>query len=253
MLRAARKSIVACLILVGGLQAQESVALKPNVEASPGQVQIQIRLLSLNRTKLQAHEYEIDDNGRLIRLEKALNQNRLQISDGPTPTTSMAVDPVTDDEAVERVLVDWRDRLNVLTVIAEPTLVTLDGREAEFHSGGWLDVPVPQAGGAFKSERWRLGTICDIRPLVIDSDRINLEIACRYRRTDPTRDVLIGQTRVPTISHDFDVKLTSQVQSGRANIIRGLVQKRVVDGELVETESLLIYRATLVSAATQTK
>jgi Flp pilus assembly secretin CpaC len=243
MLRAVGLSFVVLIVSVSRLTAQEVVGVA-SPSSLPHQVQLQFRLLSLDRTALGRNPVEIDNAGRLVRLEQTFDPNRLQVGNGAA--AAMSIDLVTDEPGLERLITEWRDRAEVLTILAEPTLVTLNGQEAEFHSGGWLDVPVPQAGGTFKNERWRLGLICDCRPVVLDANRLRLEIACRYRRTDPNRGVTINQVRVPTIYHDFDVNLASQVESGQLHVIHGLLQKRIVDGRLVETESLLLYKAVIV-------
>jgi pilus assembly protein CpaC len=63
-------------------------------------------------------------------------------------------------------------------ILAEPTLTTLTGQEAQFVSGGEFPIPVPQGGfmGMVTIQFKEFGVIVDFLPLVLDSGRINLKI-----------------------------------------------------------------------------
>ncbi|MEH6626066.1 MAG: type II and III secretion system protein family protein [Motiliproteus sp.] len=62
------------------------------------------------------------------------------------------------------------------TVLAEPTLTTLSGQEAEFLSGGEFPIPVPGDEGSVTIEFKEFGVGLKFLPVVLDSGRINLKL-----------------------------------------------------------------------------
>lgn len=80
-------------------------------------------------------------------------------------------------------------------ILAEPTLTTLTGQEAEFLSGGEFPIPVPQSGGAsgavtvtFKE----FGVGVKFLPVVLDSGRINMKMAVSVSELSNATSVVLG-------------------------------------------------------------
>lgn len=61
-------------------------------------------------------------------------------------------------------------------ILAEPTLTTQTGQQAEFFSGGEFPIPVPQERGSVTVEFKKFGIGVKFLPLVLDAGRINLKL-----------------------------------------------------------------------------
>jgi pilus assembly protein CpaC len=99
-----------------------------------------------------------------------------------TPTiqgTGMFFSHLNGRYAFEAAITASRNK-GLAKILAEPTLTTLTGQDAEFLSGGEFPIPVPQSGGTtgavtivFKE----FGVGVKFLPVVLDSGRINMKMA----------------------------------------------------------------------------
>ena len=96
----------------------------------------------------------------------------------------------------------------VAKILAEPTLTTLTGQEAEFLSGGEFPIPVPQGGtvGGITIEFKPYGVGLKFLPVVLSDGRINLKINVSVSE-------LTGQNSV--VLSDEDVSLRTFVPALR--------------------------------------
>jgi pilus assembly protein CpaC len=90
-------------------------------------------------------------------------------------------------------------------ILAEPTLTTLTGQEAEFLSGGEFPIPVPQQNGAVTIEFKKFGVGVRFLPVVLDSGRINLKLAISVSELVTPNSVAITRTeyRRPSLFRRF--------------------------------------------------
>lgn len=75
--------------------------------------------------------------------------------------------------------IDAANEHHLAKILAQPTLTTLSGQEANFFSGGEFPVPVPQSGlsnGTITVQFKKFGIELKFLPLVLDSGRINLNM-----------------------------------------------------------------------------
>jgi pilus assembly protein CpaC len=115
-------------------------------------------------------------------------------------------------------------------VLAEPTLTTLTGQEAEFLSGGEFPIPVPQSGitGNVTIKFKEFGVLVNFLPLVLDSGRINLKIDVAV--SELSRDVPVTLGVQGTASTFFipsltkrSAKATVELADGQTIGIAGLI------------------------------
>ncbi len=64
----------------------------------------------------------------------------------------------------------------VAKILAEPTVTTLTGQEAQFLSGGSFPIPVPEQNGVIGIVYKDFGVKLVFQPLILDSGRINLKL-----------------------------------------------------------------------------
>ena len=71
-------------------------------------------------------------------------------------------------------------------LLAEPTLVTLDGRPANFNVGGQVPIPLQQALGVTTVTYRSFGTMIDFVPIVLGNGMIRLEVRPDITEIDPS-------------------------------------------------------------------
>jgi pilus assembly protein CpaC len=122
---------------------------------------------------------------------------------------------------------------NILQILAEPNLVTTNGKEAYFLVGGEFPVPVLQGGGnagAVTIQFREFGIRLRFTPLVTENKTIKLHLAQEVSTLDAANGVTFSGFVIPAISTrrtESDVELGE----GQSFVVSGLLDNR-------ETESL---------------
>lgn len=110
-------------------------------------------------------------------------------------------------------------------ILAEPTLVTISGRPAQFNSGGEFPIPVPQSLGTISIEYKKFGTQLDFVPIVLGNGNIRLEVRPRVSEIDRSRSVVLQGTTVPAL-RIREAETGVEMQAGQTLAIAGLVYSR---------------------------
>jgi pilus assembly protein CpaC len=122
-------------------------------------------------------------------------------------------------------VLDTMRRDNLLKIMAEPTLVTVNGRPAMFNSGGEFPLPIAQSLGTVTAEWKKYGTQVDFVPIVLGNGKVRLEVHPRISERDDANGATIGTTFVPAIkSREADTGV--ELSAGESLAIAGLVQSR---------------------------
>jgi pilus assembly protein CpaC len=122
---------------------------------------------------------------------------------------------------------------NILQILAEPNLVTTNGKEAYFLVGGEFPVPVLQGGGnagAVTIQFREFGIRLRFTPTVTDNKTIKLHLAQEVSTLDTANGVTFSGFVIPAISTrrtESDVELGE----GQSFVVSGLLDNR-------ESESL---------------
>src|SRR4029077_7621441 len=112
---------------------------------------------------------------------------------------------------------------NLARLMAEPTLVSLDGRPAQFNVGGQGPIPVQQALGVTTVQYRQFGTQIDFVPIVLGNGMIRLEVRPDITEIDPSlRDTVPGVPGFRQRTADTAVEL----KAGQTLAIAGLVFTR---------------------------
>jgi pilus assembly protein CpaC len=108
-------------------------------------------------------------------------------------------------------------------LLAEPTLVTLDGRPANFNVGGQVPIPLQQALGVTTVTYRQFGTAIDFVPIILGNGMIRLEVRPDITEIDPTlRDTVTGVPGFRQRTADTAVEM----KAGQTLAIAGLVFTR---------------------------
>ncbi|MET0658696.1 MAG: type II and III secretion system protein family protein [Steroidobacteraceae bacterium] len=79
-------------------------------------------------------------------------------------------------EFMANVVLDAYQQKGLAKILAEPTLTTLTGQEAQFLSGGSFPIPVSQDNGTIGIEFKDFGVKLIFQPLILADDRVNLKL-----------------------------------------------------------------------------
>ena len=155
-----------------------------NMIEVPGeaQVMLKVRIAQLKRTALRniGLNFQINPKGTL---------GEFFFNSSLAPSTNPVA--VFSGEEVS-LLINALTQNNTMKLLAEPNLVTLSGRPASFLSGGSFPVPTVVTGGTFGavgSSFQGYGTQLQFTPIVLDKDRIRLQVTPSYSELDRTNSV----------------------------------------------------------------
>ncbi len=115
---------------------------------------------------------------------------------------------------------------NVLKILAEPTLIALNGQEAQFLAGGEFPYPVPQSLAVTTIKFKKFGVGLSFTPTVLSNDHISVIVAPEVSELDFQNAVQIQGFVIPSIS----VRRASTVvelADGQSFAIAGLLQDTV--------------------------
>ncbi len=120
---------------------------------------------------------------------------------------------------------------NLVKVMADPTVVAIDGRPASFNSGGEFPILVPAGLGQVGVEFREFGTRLDFVAKVRGDGRIALEVRPTISEIDASRTVSISGVSVPGLRSRF-VDTAVELRAGQTLALAGLLQTRT------ETQSI---------------
>lgn len=113
-------------------------------------------------------------------------------------------------------------------VLAEPTLVTLTGQEAEFLSGGEFPIPVSSGDGKVTVKFKEFGVGLKFRPIVLDSGNINMELNVGVSELSSQNSIGVGVNStsnifaIPSLTKR-NVSSTVELADGQTMGIAGLL------------------------------
>ena len=120
---------------------------------------------------------------------------------------------------------------NLIKVMADPTVVAVDGRPASFNSGGEFPIVVPAGLGQVGIEFREFGTRLDFVSKVRGDGRIWLDVRPTISEIDSSRSVTINGVSVPGLRSRY-VDTSVELRAGQTLALAGLLQTRT------ETQSI---------------
>ncbi len=126
--------------------------------------------------------------------------------------------------------IDALKEQGLLKVLAEPTLITLSGKTANFLAGGEFPIPVPQSSGTggttITIEYKPFGVGLNFSPTVLSSKKISMQVAPEVSELDFSRAVSISGFVVPAIT-TRRVSTVVELADGQSFAIAGLLNEQV--------------------------
>jgi pilus assembly protein CpaC len=108
---------------------------------------------------------------------------------------------------VGQLVLDAAQQQGLARILAEPTVTTLNGQEAQFLSGGSFPIPVPEQNGTIGIEYKDFGVKLLFQPLILETGRINLKLNVSVSQLVSTNSLVVSPI---TSSHVFAVPALSE-------------------------------------------
>lgn len=120
---------------------------------------------------------------------------------------------------------------NLLQILAEPTLIAVNGKEASFLAGGQFPFPIVQPGAGFTAVTISFkdfGVKLNFTPLIQPNGNIHLRVVPEVSTLDFANALTISGFTVPALStRRADTEF--ELQDGQSFVIAGLMDNRVTD------------------------
>jgi pilus assembly protein CpaC len=158
-------------------------------------------------------------------------------SSGETLTDSQRIQ-TTISEAINAILrfsnngTNWTAFIDALKeeglvkVLAEPNLITLSGKAAEFLAGGEFPYPVPQEEGTITIQYKSYGVGLKFTPTVLSNKKISMQVTPEVSDLDYANAVSTGGALVPGLTIRR-VSTTIELADGQSFAIAGLLRDDV--------------------------
>jgi len=136
------------------------------------------------------------------------------------------------DNTLFNLAIDAAKENGLAKILAEPTLTTLTGEEAEFLSGGEFPIPVPRGDDGITIEYREFGVELKFLPVVLGSGKINvrLNIAVSELVNSNTIGIRTAETNaafvVPSLNKRSAMS-TVELREGQSIAIAGLINDRL--------------------------
>ncbi|GAB4151874.1 MAG: hypothetical protein Tsb009_27470 [Planctomycetaceae bacterium] len=114
---------------------------------------------------------------------------------------------------------------SLLKILAEPELVTTNGRPANMLAGGEFPILVPQSLGTVTIEWRQFGVRLEAVPIILGRGRVRLELQPEVSERDLTNSVEVNGLRVPGLT-TRRVNTQVEMRFGETFMIAGLLSTR---------------------------
>jgi len=122
-------------------------------------------------------------------------------------------------------LLDALQQNNLAKILAEPNIVAVSGRPAQFNEGGEIPIVVPQSLGTASIEFKKFGTQVDFLPIVLGNGNIRLEVRPRISELDSSNGVTLQNVQIPALTVR-EVDTAVEMKAGQTFALAGLIQRR---------------------------
>jgi pilus assembly protein CpaC len=190
-----------------------------NMLQIPGvhQIALKVKIAELNRSAARNSGLNLDANIRF----NGGRDGQLLLNTLLNSSTTASIFGAFNDFDIDLGL-NYLKTQGVIRVLSEPTLVTMNGKPANFHAGGQFAVPtaVGVGGiGAIATEFKLFGVSVNFLPTILDKDRIRLNISPSFSQV--ASGLSVGGT--PGIT-DRSVTTTVEMREGQTLAIAGLLE-----------------------------
>jgi pilus assembly protein CpaC len=148
----------------------------------------------------------------------------------PSITNAGLFGSFLSSEFVANAVLDAYQQHGLAKILAEPTVTTQTGQEAQFLSGGSFPIPVPEQNGVIGIEYKDFGVKLNFLPLILDNGRINLKLNVSVSELTATNSIVVTPITsstvfaVPSITERRAIS-TVELADGQSIGIAGLMSE----------------------------
>ena len=202
------------------------------------QVMLEVRVSEISRSLLRRLGFNfnyISSSGRNFGLSLLNRLTSLPAAGFPTAgvEASDAINAIfrfLSQDTTWTVFIDALKEEGLLKVLAEPTLITLSGKTANFLAGGEFPIPVPQSSGGggttITIEYKPFGVGLNFTPTVLGNKKINMQVTPEVSELDFSNALTTGGFVVPSIT-TRRVSTVIELADGQSFAIAGLLKDDV--------------------------
>ena len=191
------------------------------------QVLLKVKVMEISRTKLRTLgvDWGFDAGGGdfvFNSINDIITRDGEFFFDNAGETFSFGI---ADSNSFFFATLDALQEARVAKILAEPNLVAVSGRPAQFNVGGEVPILIPQSLGTSSIEYKPFGTQVDFLPIVLGNGNIRLEVRPRISFLDPASGITLNGIDVP----GFNVRQVDtavEMKAGQTFALAGLVQER---------------------------
>ena len=198
------------------------------------QILLKVQVMEVSRTKLRrlgVDFAQLSGSGGFVSssisgLISKISQNtagQLEVATNGAQTFEFGI---VDGNDVFFGFLDALQQHNIAKILAEPNLVAVSGRPAQFNAGGEIPILVPQSFGTTSIEYKPFGTQVDFLPIVLGNGNIRLEVRPRISEIDASRSVTIQNSVIPALTVR-EVDTAVEMKAGQTFALAGLIQERI--------------------------
>jgi len=142
------------------------------------------------------------------------------------PTAASAVFGLVSNDNAFQGFIEALKSESLLTLLAEPTLLAVNGRPANFLSGGQFPVPIPQGLGTVSVQYKNFGVQLDFVPVLLGHNRLRMQVSPEVSEKDLSNTVVVQGISVPSLT-TRRVNTEVEMNFGQTLVIAGLLSNRV--------------------------
>ena len=218
---------------MASLYAKEVVNSLRIVPVHARQVQLKLRIVEVDRTRLEQLGINIFAGGRTAVGTTTEQFPSTATGSGSTLTISNPLDIFLYNSKLNVGLtVQDLEQRQILQVLAEPTLTTLSGIPARFLSGGEFPFPVVEGGtsgaAAITIQFRPYGVKVDFTPTVNPDGTIRMKLSPEVSTLDYSNAVTISGFTIPAIA-TRRAETEVEIQDGQSFIVSGLLDHRTTE------------------------
>jgi pilus assembly protein CpaC len=197
------------------------------------QVQIKLRFVEVDRTRLDQFGVNIFSGGRTAIATSTQQFSNAVTGSGSSITVSDPLNIFLYNSKLDVGLtVKDLEQKQILQVLAEPTLTTLSGLTARFLSGGEFPFPVVEGGTgsstAITIQFRPYGVKVDCTPTVNPDGSIRLKLAPEVSTLDYGNSVTISGFTIPALA-TRRAETEIEIQNGQSFIVSGILDHRTTE------------------------
>ena len=202
------------------------------------QVMLEVRVAEMSRSLMKKIGFNfnyISSSGRNLGLGLLGNLTRLPDSELPSAGIGDKINVSDAINAIFRfmsrdttwtIFIDALKEGGLIKVLAEPTLITLSGKTADFLAGGEIPIPVPGADGTVTIQYKKFGVGLNFTPTVLSNKKINMQVVPEVSALDFSNAVSMGGFVVPALT-TRRVSTVIELADGQSFAIAGLLKDDV--------------------------